>query len=211
MLTGISDTTAYPTLSKYTYGEIIEKVFGSEKEPTAGTFYYISDSEIEKTITEEIYGQLAPTSLSMKDLTIVDYFPQTIVDNFDFAYVASANLGEVSPTIDTTTNSITWKIGELASGETGYVQYTLTLKDNYNSNIVGVILDTNEKVDIAYTDFDGVTGTKTSDVTPKVRVTEPAEVLPDTGTPLLFIVTLFAAGLGLFTGFKFYNITRKTK
>lgn len=173
MLTGISDPDVKPTDTSFgTYQEIINEIFGTAENPTAGKFYYIQDSEIEETIVNNIYNDLLPVSQSLTDITITDYFPQEIVDNFDFEYVASPNIGEISAEIDTTNNCIIWTIGELASGETATVQYTLTLIDDYDSDIVGVILDTNERVDITYKDFDGNDQSQTSDETPKVRITE---------------------------------------
>jgi len=227
MLTGISDPDYVTTNeNKYTFSQIIEELFGTTEASKVDKFYYINDSEIEKTITETIYNDLQPASQSLKNLKIVDYFPAQIVENYDFAYVASPNIGNISAKIDTANNSITWTLDELKSGDTAYVQYTLTLKDNYNSNIVGVILDTNEKVDITYKDLDGKDGNKTSNVTPKIRITEPAvtpALTPTTEAPkelpkagispliILAIISLSATGIGLFSGYKFYKLNQKMK
>ena len=211
MLTGIQDSSATVTGTTYTYGQYAEMVFGTQENPTTDIFYNINDPQIEETL-QDIYKQLTPVSKTLKDIKIIDYFPQKIVDNFDFAYVASPNIGSISAVIDTTNNSIVWTIGNLASGETAYVQYTLTLKDNYSSDILGLILDTNEKVDITYTDFDGTPGSKTSDVTPKVRVTEPAPELPKTGkTSLIIAISLIATSIGAISGFAFLKIVKKMK
>ena len=87
---------------------------------------------IEETVTT-IYNSLMPISQSYKNIQIVDYFPKEIIDNFDFAYVEKANIGEISAKVDTTNNSITWTIPELASGQTATVQYKLKLKQNFDS------------------------------------------------------------------------------
>ena len=42
-----------------------------------------------------------PISQSYKNIQIVDYFPKEIIDNFDFAYVEKANIGEISAKVDT--------------------------------------------------------------------------------------------------------------
>ena len=107
MLTGISNPNENAT-TQYTYQQIIDSIFGTEQTPTAGKFYYIQDDEIENTIVNDIYNDLIPASQSITDINIVDYFPQDIVDNFDFAYVASPNIGEISAEIDPTNNSITF-------------------------------------------------------------------------------------------------------
>ena len=63
MLTGIDNEEAtFRTdgTNTYTYGQVIQTVFGTEENPTKGKFYKISDNEIEKTITEKIYRDLLP-------------------------------------------------------------------------------------------------------------------------------------------------------
>lgn len=184
----------------YTYGQVINGIFGTTENPTVGKFYKINDTEIEKTITEEIYSDLVPVIKTLKDITVVDYFPQYIVDNFDMAYVKGTDTSKISTKIDKETNSITWTIPELKAGETLSVQYTLTLKDSFDETIIDKILNTNQKVDINYKDFDGKTQTKTSDVSPKIKLTkipqeEPPkkddtiskEELPKTGATTVFV------------------------
>ena len=204
MLTGISnpDDNPMPSVDK-TYAQIIEEVFGTETNPTAGKFYYIQDSEIEQTITNDIYNDLLPIEQSLTNIKIVDYFPKEIIDNFDFAYVTDANIGEISAEVDKTNNSITWTIPELKSGETATVQYKLKLKENFSSSIVDKILDTNEKVDITYNDYDGNEQSKTSDVTPKLKLTEPPTVLPKAGTPIF--IALFVIVVGI-VGYSFIRL-----
>ncbi len=208
MLTGISepDKNPLPTVDK-TYAQIISEIFGTQEKPTAGKFYYIQDDKIEETITKDIYNDLLPIEKSLKDIKIVDYFPKEIIDNFEFAYVQNSNIGNISAEVDKTTNSITWTIPELKSGQTATVQYKLKLKENFSSSIVDKILDTNEKVDITYTDFDGKNQSKTSDVTPKLKLTEPPVELPKAGKPL--IIAICGAFIGVLTySFIRYNITK---
>lgn len=184
----------------YTYGQVINGIFGTTENPTVGKFYKINDTEIEKTITEEIYSDLVPVIKTLKDITVVDYFPQYIVDNFDMAYVEGTDTSKISTKIDKETNSITWTIPELKAGETLSVQYTLTLKDSFDETIIDKILNTNQKVDINYKDFDGKTQTKTSDVSPKIKLTKipqekppkkddtiSKEELPKTGATTVFV------------------------
>ena len=220
MLTGISNPNENAT-TQYTYQQIIDSIFGTEQTPTAGKFYYIQDDEIENTIVNDIYNDLIPASQSITDINIVDYFPQDIVDNFDFAYVASPNIGEISAEIDPTNNSITWTIGELAPGETAVVQYTLTLRDNYSKDIVDVILDTNERVDITYKNPDGTEDSKTSDETPKVRVTETElkgedpttapTILPKTGLPVMIALGCLVLASLVVSIAKIVSINKKMK
>ena len=212
MLTGVSDTDLISTPGGNSSAkDYVEKVFGTTSNPTAGKFYYITDNEIEQTITNNIYNDLLPQSQSITNIKINDFFPQEIVDNFDFAYVSNPTKGTISQSIDGD-NKIVWELDELASGETATVQYTLTLKDNYDSSIVNKILDTNEKVDVNYKDFDGTDKTKTSEDTPKVRITVPLKgedkttaptIIPKTGKialisiAIIFIVLAGASGTGI--------------
>ena len=211
MLTGIDDESYTPSGVDKNFGQIIEEIFGTSENPTAGNFYYITDDEIETTITEDIYNDLLPIDKTLTNIVIKDYFPEEIIDNFDFAYVSDANIGEISAEVDTSDNSITWTIPQLASGQTATVQYTLKLKEDFDSSIVGKILDTNEKVDITYNDFDGVEQSKTSDVTPKLRLTEPPAVLPKAGTTLLIGFGVLAIGLLIFSFIKLKTLNNKMK
>ena len=211
MLTGIDDEDYVPFGTTKTFGEIIGEIFGTPENPTAGHFYYVTDDQIETTITNDIYNSLIPVSQSLTNIVVKDYFPEEIVNNFDFAYVSNANIGNISAEIDTTDNSITWTIPELASGQTATVQYTLKLKENFDSSIVGKILDTNEKVDITYNDFDGVAQSKTSDVTPKLQLAEPPAVLPKAGTTILISLAVLATGLLVFSIIKLTVLNNKMK
>ena len=208
MLTGISepDKKPLPSVDK-TYAQIISEIFGTQEKPTAGKFYYIQDDKIEETITKDIYNDLLPIEKSLKDIKIVDYFPKEIIDNFEFAYVQNSNIGNISAEVDKTTNSITWTIPELKSGQTATVQYKLKLKENFSSSIVDKILDTNEKVDITYTDFDGKNQSKTSDVTPKLKLTEPPVELPKAGKPLIIAICVSLVGILVYTFIR-YNVTK---
>lgn len=183
LLTGIKSedaTVRTDGTNSYTYGQVIQGVFGTPTNPTIGKFYKIDDTEIEKTITEQIYADLIPVEQTLKDITIVDYFPQYIVDNFEMAYVKGVDNLNISSKIDKETNSITWTIPELKAGETLKVQYTLTLKDTFDEKIIDQILDTNQKVEINYKDFDNTAKTTKSDVTPKIKLTEVKQEVPKT-------------------------------
>lgn len=199
MLTGIKDEAYVPATTTKNFGQIIQEVFGTQTNPTAGTFYYVTDKDIEKTITDDIYKALMPVEKTLKNITVVDYFPTEIIQNFDFAYVSKANLGNISAKVDTTNNSITWTIPELTSGQTATVQYKLKLKENFNSAIINKVLNTNQKVDIDYTDFDDKKQTKTSDISPKLLLEEPPVVLPKAGTITLIGFSVLAIGLFIYS------------
>ena len=219
MLTGINNPNEKAGIHDYDFAYVINNVFGTPENPTAGKFYYISDDKIEQTITNDIYNDLLPQSQSIKNIKINDFFPQKIVDNFKFAYVSQPTKGTISESIDSD-NKIVWNIDELASGETATVQYTLTLKDDYDSSIVNVILDTNEKVDITYKDFDGTDKSKTSNETPKVRITVPLKgedkttvptIIPKTGKIALISVAILLVSFAVLSGTGILKINNDIK
>lgn len=176
MMTGVNEDVETMQTNK-TYKALAEEVFGTPEKPTVGKFYYITDSEIEETVSTVILNQLiAPLDDILTDIDIYDYFPQEIIDNFNFEYVERPSIGTVSEDIDLQNNRIVWHIDKLGYEESATLSYKLTLKDNINDEIDGVILDTNEKVDITtdkVLNDDDSKKVISSDVTPKVKVTLP--------------------------------------
>ena len=165
-----------PTTSQ-TYRALAEEVFGTVEAPTTSTYFYVPDSDIEDTIVNDIFDSLVVrVDNTLRNIVIKDYFPQEIIDNFDFEYVASPNVGNVSQTIDTSDNSITWNIELLSEGETASLSYKLTLKEDYNREIIDQILPTNERVDITAENNEN-NFSETSDVSPTVvvRYEEPQQ------------------------------------
>lgn len=170
--------------SNKTYKALAEEVFGTVDNPTISNYYYIPDDQIEETIANKIFQNLVSRKdNTLKNIVIKDYFPQEIIDNFDFEYVASPNIGKVSTVIDKTDNSITWVIEFLKEGEIATLSYKLTLKENYNKEIINKVLPTNEKVDITAEDNDHDKDNpykEASDESPKVKVLyEEPTVKPD--------------------------------
>lgn len=220
MLTGINNEEA--TFRKqenniYTYGQVINNVFGTEENPTIGKFYKIQDSDIEETITNKIYRDLLPIEKTLNDIVVVDYFPQYIVDNFEMTYVEGIDVSNISTQINTETNSITWNLKKLEAGKSAIIRYNLTLRDEYDEKIIGQILDTNEKVDIEFKDFDGENQNKKSEITPKIKLTaviqpEPQlpakdetvspEPIPKAGTPMMIAGIIAMIITTIFLGYK---------
>ena len=212
MLTGVANEDATPLPNRPTYKEIITSIFGTSQAPTVGSFYYIVDRDVEETIVNHIYQDLIPVVEALTNIKIVDYFPQEIIDNFDFAYVTNTDIGEISATVDKTNNSITWTIPKLESSQTSTVQYKLKLKNKFNDTIIDKLINTNKKVDITYTDFTKTNQSKTSDVTPVVKLTKiTPPVLPKAGTEKLVILSILAIGLVIFTAFRFTILNKRVK
>lgn len=134
-----------------TYKDVAQYVFGTPLSPTSGSVYYVNDSDVLDTVTNKIYSELIPVNeYVLTDIVIKDYFPQNIIDNFDFSYLTQPEIGTVSAEVDKTDNSITWTISNLAPGETANFSYRLSLKDTFSSEILDVNLPTNENVTIDY-------------------------------------------------------------
>ena len=134
-----------------TYKDVAQYVFGTPLSPTSGSVYYVNDSDVLDTVTNKIYSELVPVNeYVLTDIVIKDYFPQNIIDNFDFSYLTQPEIGTVSAEVNKTDNSITWTISNLAPGETANFSYRLSLKDTFSSEILDVNLPTNENVTIDY-------------------------------------------------------------
>ncbi len=238
MMTGLGDRIETAQTNR-PFRELAEEVFGSPEDPTVGKFYNITDSEIEETISKVILDQLiAPQEEVLNNIDIYDYFPQDIVDNFDFEYVTSPNIGTVSPSIDLQNNVIVWHIDKLGYGEVATLSYKLKLKDKINEEISDVILDTNEKVDITtdnVLDEDGQKVIISSDVTPKVKVilkepepeptpdpepkpeppkddTTAPNPIPQTGATILgLVIILGAIIICIIQGIKYFKNNKELK
>lgn len=176
----LDSETIEPTTGK-TYRALAEEIFGTEENPTTSAYFYVPDDEVEDTIVNDIFNNLVVTTdNTLRNITITDYFPQEIIDNFNFEYVASPNIGEVSQSIDTTNNSITWNIELLSEGEVATLVYKLTLKDDYDEEIIDQVLPTNTHVDITG-ENNGEQIDSTSDESPTivVKYEEPTITPPD--------------------------------
>ena len=90
------------------------------------------------------------------------------------------------------------------------------MKDEFDETIIDKVLDTNEKVDISYKDFDGTTETETSDVTPKIKLTKipvapvdntiAPEPIPKAGSPMFIAVGIVILAVAVYCGYKFKKV-----
>lgn len=217
MLTGIDNeeaTLRTDGTNTYTYGQVIQEVFGTEETPTYGKFYKIDDSEIEQTLTNKIYRDLLPIEKSLENITILDYFPKYITDNFDVTFVENDESSKEFLTNENNDKYISWKIDNLSPNESKFLKYTLSLKDEFDESIIGNVLNTNDKVDINYKDFDGTDKSETSEVTPKVKLTavhQPEapiddsvapDPIPDAGSPFFITTCVLIVSISIFFGYK---------
>lgn len=206
MLTGISDEEAVfrkEGENIYTYGQVTQTVFGTEESPKQGKFYKISDTEIEETIIEETYKDLLPVERTLTNITVIDYIPEEIAKNFNITLAEDSK--EMSAIISEDQRTITWKIENLKPAETKILKFDLVLKEQFEESIINKILNTNEKVDITYTDYEGADNYNTSDVTPKIKLiaNDIAPVpLPDAGTPIFAYAILAMCAMAIFFRYK---------
>ena len=217
---GLNETVVEPSTG-LTYKYLAEEVFGTNEKPTVGKFYYVPDENIEKSICETIFSNIVDTTINtLTNIDIYDYFPQEIVDNFNFEYVTSPNLGKVSADIDLQNNCIVWHIDELKPQTSGSLSYKLTLKDNIDSSIINLVLNTNKKVDITANEIktDDGSNVVSSTVTPKVKVTIPQDTtvadknIPQTGdTVAPIIITAIALIICIVIGIRFYLLNKDIK
>ena len=140
---------------KPTYKQVAERIFGTSTAPTAGDVFYVTDEEVEDTVTNKIYASLIRQSYELDNIVIKDYFPKNIIENFAYAKLTEATMGTITATVDKKDNSITWTIAKLGPGETATFSYRISLNNEFNSEIVGINLPTNENVKITFDEPDG--------------------------------------------------------
>ena len=166
---------------KPTYREVAEEIFGTATTPTSGDVYYVSDEEVEDTVTNKIYASLVQEQYILENIVIKDYFPQNIIDNFAYAQLTESNIGEVTAEVNTEDNSITWTIPSLGPGEEATFTYRISLKDEFNEEIIGINLPTNENVEITYEE-NGTPGFAENDKCPIIALDVlPKKDIPQTG------------------------------
>ena len=166
---------------KPTYREVAEEIFGISTTPTSGDVYYVSDEEVEDTVTNKIYASLVQEQYILENIVIKDYFPQNIIDNFAYAQLTESNIGEVTAEVNTEDNSITWTIPSLGPGEEATFTYRISLKDEFNEEIIGINLPTNENVEITYEE-NGTPGFAENDKCPIIALDVlPKKDIPQTG------------------------------
>ena len=191
-----------------TYGELAEEIFGTVENPTAGSFYYDNYEKLSEILNNDILNSIITVKdNALKNIVIKDYFPQDIVDNFDFEYVQEPNIGTVTEEINSEDNSITWTIDTLESGQVATLSYKLSVKEEVDEDILNQILPTNEKVDITFETPDGE-GSSSSEESPTVRLTYDdttyGKDIPQTGNYITFYVVTAIAILGIFAGIKLH-------
>lgn len=187
-----ADGNTSPDAAGKTYKDLAEETFGTQESPLFGKFYYVTDENVQNTITNDVYSNVMVVRKNeIKNITVIDYFPDNIIANYDFEIVEKANIGEVTATVNPENNSITWTIETLKAGETASFKYKLKLRENFDKNIINVETPTNKKVDVSFTNTDEEEKTETSDVSPSIILkgdnTKAPDPIPQTGDKTLYI------------------------
>ena len=174
----------------------VNKIYGTIENPTYGKMYSLDNDNLEKIVTEYIYNDVMDViARDMNKIKIVDYFPDEIIENFDFSYVGNASKGNVSDKIDINTKTIEWDIDNLKGDEVATLKYKLKIKDMQNQKLLNKTIATNEKVILTYNDVDEKGYTITLESSPKIQLSEIKEADTTTATGTL---PNTGAGIGIF-------------
>ena len=151
----------------------VEKIFGTQEKPTTGKFYNAKTSDADKIIKNDIAKDVQEIiNTPITNLKIIDYFPDDIMNNFDFSYVNNPSLGEVSKEIQSETKTIEWNIKELKGSEVATLRYKLKLKDMKNTELLNKTISTNEKVVFTYQDIEAKEHEVILESSPKIKLAE---------------------------------------
>lgn len=154
-----------------TNSQEVTQIFGTQEKPTTGKFYNIESANINQVISDSIFNDILETiQKPIKNITITDYFPDDIINNFEFSYVENPKNGTISEKIDPNKKCIVWTINNLLGTEEVTVRYKLKLKDMNNQSIINKIIPTNDKVELYYTDYDNKKYSVILENSPKVQL-----------------------------------------
>ncbi len=155
-----------------------ESIFGTSENPTADKYYLVSTTDLEKVITDDILKDVTEKILkTLKNIKLSDYFPDVIINNFNYTADGNPSKGEYSKEKD---SSFDWTIDELKPGELATFRYKLKIKDMNNQELLDKIIDTNEKVTLAYEDDEEKSYTDEITTSPSVRL---KEIVPESPSP----------------------------
>ena len=181
MMTGMSESdgntdkngNVYETSSLEDDLAAVERVFGTETNPTAGKYYLVASANVSTIIENDIFKDvLEKIQNPINTVKMIDYFPEDITDNFEFEYVGTPNIGTVSDKIDSETNTISWDIDTLKGDEVATLKYKLKIKDMKNETLLNKTISTNQKVVLTYKDSVSQDYTVTLDSSPKIKLQE---------------------------------------
>ena len=146
--------------------EQITSIFGTEQNPTADRFYNIADNDIETTISNNIYNRIIEDfQSSLANVVLKDYFPEEILNNFEVS-ILNATKGDAIMN----DNAISWEITNIGSSENETLTYTLKLKNEYDTNLINKVVNTNQKVELEYINMLESTEKKEMTDSPQIKI-----------------------------------------
>lgn len=177
VMTGINsdDLDEYGNVITNTEDDLkaVEKIFGTQEKPTTGKFYNAKTSDAEQIIKNDIAKDIQEIiNTPITNLKIIDYFPDDIMNNFDFSYVNNPSLGDASNKIQSETKTIEWNISELKGNEVATLKYKLKIKNMENTELLNKTIATNEKVVFTYQDSDTKEHEVILESSPKIKLAE---------------------------------------
>lgn len=163
----------------YDVSEYVTELYGTVDKPTYGMVLDSSNMDTNQFISNHV-SQVVISQIpaDMKTLTITDYFPAEIIDNFEFSYVTKPETGTISEKI--TDNKIVYTVDKLVGNDSIKISYKLKLKDVIKENILDKVLLTNEKVTSSYTDINNVKHDVIQTSSPSIKLVEVLNNIPDT-------------------------------
>lgn len=163
--------------------EYVNELYGTIENPTYGTAYDSNNTDVYTFISEKVSTEiLSQIPVSMKNVTITDYFPKDIKDNFEFSYVTKPTKGTISEKIGDD-NTIVYTLDELKGNEAVKISYKLKLKNMSNKNLLNKVISTNEKVVLNYTDSSSIAHEVVLESSPSVKLVKVEEPKKDEETP----------------------------
>lgn len=151
----------------------IDLMYGTTENPHTGKIYLVNDENLKKIIEEDIFLHIISYSQgTMSTLKVMEYFPEEIINNFEFAYVGKPSIGETSDNIDEETKAITWNIDILEGNEEAILEYKLKIKDMKNQELLNKVISINEKTELTYVNYLDEEKTLTSTDSPTIQLLE---------------------------------------
>ena len=164
--------------------QAVERIFGTQENPTVGKFYLVASANVDNIISNDILNDVVEkVQRPINKVKIVDYFPEDITENFEFSYVGEPSLGTVTGGIDEETKTISWNIDTLKGDEVATLRYKLKIKDMKNTELLNKTIATNEKVVLTYEDTEQKEYTVTLTSSPKIQLSEVKEPEQPVETP----------------------------
>lgn len=191
--------------------EYVTQLYGTVDNPTYGIVLDSSNMDtnqfISNYVSEIVISQI-PSDIY--NLTITDYFPVEITDNFEFSYVGKPESGTISEKM--TDNKIIYTVDKLVGNDSIKISYKLKLKSTIKEDILDKVILTNEKVTLNYTDINNVKYEVIQTSSPSVKLYEVLNNVPDTKSNqfiIVKIISVFTIFIGVVLIVKIVNKKKK--